>query len=98
MMRQPTAIAGASDVVSLQARPSGSKDIIIGIDAGTSVIKAVAFDLSGQQIAIESIPNRYRTSADGAATQSLGQTWQDCVRAIKGLGTAHGLRAKIISR
>ena len=73
-------------MVSLQARPSGSKDIIIGIDAGTSVIKAVAFDLSGQQIAIESIPNRYRTSADGAATQSLGQTWQDCVRAIKGLG------------
>ena len=32
---------------------------LIGIDAGTSVIKAVAFDLAGRQIASASVRNRY---------------------------------------
>lgn len=59
-----------------------SKDIIIGVDAGTSVIKSIAFDLSGRQIATASVPNRYRTDANGAATQSLAQTWRDCVASL----------------
>ena len=33
-------------------------DILIGIDAGTSVIKAVAFDLAGRQLASAAVPNR----------------------------------------
>lgn len=61
-------------------------DILIGIDAGTSVIKAVAFDLGGRQIAAASVPNRYHSGTDGAATQSLPQTWADCVTALRGLG------------
>ncbi|MEI4488282.1 FGGY-family carbohydrate kinase [Frigidibacter sp. MR17.14] len=61
-------------------------DIIIGIDAGTSVIKAVAFTLSGAQIAAAAVPNRYATTAEGAATQDLRQTWDDCARALRGLG------------
>ncbi|MBL4928150.1 carbohydrate kinase [Tabrizicola sp. KVB23] len=61
------------------------KDIIIGIDAGTSVIKAVAFDLRGKQLAASAVPNRYRTGADGSAVQSLGQTWEDCALALRGL-------------
>ncbi|MEN8838006.1 MAG: FGGY-family carbohydrate kinase [Celeribacter marinus] len=60
-------------------------DIIIGIDAGTSVIKAVALDLSGRQIATSSALNTYRTGADGSAVQSLPRTWADCVKAIRGL-------------
>ena len=36
-----------------------SKDLIIGIDAGTSVIKSIAFDLSGKQVATAAVPNRY---------------------------------------
>lgn len=60
-------------------------DVIIGIDAGTSVIKAVAFDLAGTQLAVSAIPNRYQTRADGSATQSLTQTWDDCAAAIRGL-------------
>ena len=39
------------------------KDIIIGIDAGTSVIKSVAFDLDGKQIAARAIANRYITAS-----------------------------------
>ena len=60
-------------------------DIIIGIDAGTSVIKAVAFDLSGVQLGAAATTNRYATGADGAATQSLAQTWADCAAAIHAL-------------
>lgn len=60
-------------------------DILIGIDAGTSVIKAVAFDLEGKQLATAAVPNRYTSGADGAVTQPLGQTWSDCVDALRGL-------------
>ena len=60
-------------------------DILIGIDSGTSVIKAVAFDLAGRQLAAFAVPNTYKTYADGSATQSLTQTWQDCARAVRGL-------------
>jgi erythritol kinase len=63
-----------------------SKDVIIGIDAGTSVIKSIAFDLSGRQIAAASVPNRYSTHAGGGVTQSLTQTWADCVSSLRGLG------------
>lgn len=61
-------------------------EILIGIDAGTSVIKAVAFDLGGRQLATASVPNRYHMGGDGAATQSLPQTWADCATALRGLG------------
>lgn len=62
------------------------KDILIGIDAGTSVIKSVAFDLSGKQIAVASTPNNYTTTADGAAYQSLTTTWNDCTATLRLLG------------
>lgn len=61
-------------------------DILIGIDSGTSVIKAVAFTLSGQQIDSFAVPNRYATGADGSATQPLDQSWTDCAAALRGLG------------
>jgi len=63
-----------------------SGGIIIGIDAGTSVLKAVAFELSGRQIASASARNRYETGDDGSVTQSLDQTWSDCISALRGLG------------
>ena len=62
-----------------------SRDIIIGIDAGTSVIKAVAFDLGGQQLASAAVRNTYDSGPDGAVTQSLEQTWRDCAAALRGL-------------
>lgn len=57
-------------------------DLIIGIDAGTSVMKAVAFSTSGRQIASASVRNSYHVGNGGAVTQSLNQTWADCVRAL----------------
>lgn len=65
---------------------SGSQDIIIGIDAGTSVIKAVAFTMGGRQLGAFAVPNRYQTGAGGVATQCLAQTWSDCAAALRGLG------------
>lgn len=67
-------------------------DIIIGIDAGTSVHKAVAFDLRGRQVGAFAQPNTYTANADGSATQSLPQTWADCVTVLRGLsGTVEHL-------
>ena len=63
-----------------------TSDILIGIDAGTSVIKAVAFTVDGRQVASASVPNRYSVGPDGSAVQSMEQTWQDCAQALRGLG------------
>ncbi len=58
-------------------------DILIGIDSGTSVVKAVAFTLDGRQIAAAAVPNVYSLGADGSATQPLLRTFDDCVRALR---------------
>lgn len=67
-----------------------ASDLLIGIDAGTSVIKAVAFDLGGRQLGASAVPNRYHSGRDGAVTQSLSQTWDDCASALRGLGEKIG--------
>ncbi|MQT14739.1 FGGY-family carbohydrate kinase [Segnochrobactrum spirostomi] len=70
-------------------------DLLIGIDSGTSVIKAVAFELGGRQIASASVPNAYAMGADGSAVQPLDRTWDDCAAAIRGLAEKiEGLAAR----
>lgn len=59
-----------------------NKDLVVGIDAGTSVLKAVAFDMNGHQIAVSSVPNQYATDQNGSATQSMMRTWKDCATAL----------------
>lgn len=61
------------------------RDVIIGIDAGTSIIKAVAFDLVGAQIAAASTPNSYAILPDGGAEQDLARTWADTVGTLRRL-------------
>jgi erythritol kinase (D-erythritol 1-phosphate-forming) len=61
------------------------KDILIGIDAGTSVIKSIAFDLGGRQIAAYAIPNKYDMFEGAGATQNLARTWADCAATLRGL-------------
>lgn len=61
------------------------KDVVVGIDAGTSVIKSVAFDLDGRQIAVASLPNRYETLPGGGAEQDLAQTWADTASTLRRL-------------
>lgn len=69
----------------MAAMPDIKTDIIIGIDSGTSVVKAVAFTLKGRQVAACAVKNTYKAGADGSATQSLTGTWHDCVAALVGL-------------
>ncbi len=61
------------------------KDLIIGIDAGTSVIKSVAFTLDGEQLAQCSTPNAYETLNDGGVEQDLHTTWTKTVETLVGL-------------
>jgi erythritol kinase len=62
------------------------RDILIGIDAGTSVIKAVAFTLAGEQLAIAATPNSYATLADGGVEQDMARTWSDTAATLRLLG------------
>jgi erythritol kinase len=59
--------------------------ILIGIDAGTSVIKSVAFTTTGEQIAIAAIPNMYETLTDGGVEQDMMRTWRDTAQTLKQL-------------
>src|SRR5438445_311712 len=54
-----------------------SDAVILALDAGTSVMKAVAFDLDGRILASEGRANRYDTRADGAVEQDMAATWRD---------------------
>jgi len=59
--------------------------IIIGIDAGTSVIKSVAFTADGTQIAAAAIPNNYVTLPNGGAEQDMARTWTDAAATLRQL-------------
>jgi len=59
--------------------------VLIGIDAGTSVIKSVAFTTTGAQIAAAAVANRYETFADGGAEQDMARTWADAAATLKEL-------------
>ncbi|MES2249286.1 MAG: FGGY-family carbohydrate kinase [Pseudomonadota bacterium] len=61
------------------------RDLIIGVDAGTSVIKAVAFDLEGRQVAMASVPNQVLLGPDGAAEQDLDGTWAHTAATLRAL-------------
>lgn len=60
-------------------------DIIIGIDAGTSVVKAVAFTLAGEQIDVASVPNTYWSLNGAGVEQDMRRTWTDTVATLKDL-------------
>ena len=59
--------------------------ILIGIDAGTSVIKAAAFSTVGELLAVAAVPNSYATLADGGAEQDMVRTWADTVATLQQL-------------
>ncbi len=63
-----------------------TRDILLGIDAGTSVIKAVAFSLGGEQIAVAARPNVYQTLGGGQVEQDMHRTWADCAATLRELG------------
>jgi erythritol kinase len=54
-----------------------TRDLLIGIDAGTSVLKAVAFTLDGMQAGIASRPNSYSRFGRGCVEQDMHRTWHE---------------------
>jgi len=62
---------------------SSSETIIIGLDAGTSVIKAVAFTLDGKQIDSVGVANKVDYLDDGGAEQEVQRTWLDAAQALQ---------------
>ncbi len=72
------------------------RDLIIGIDAGTSVIKSVAFDLKGRQLAAAALPNSYEAVGRTGAVQDMGRTWADTARTLSELArTVAGLSSRV---
>ena len=67
----------------MSARTSDS--VLIGLDAGTSVIKAVAFDGDGSQIGMASRRNTYNSLPDGGAEQDMTRTFEDAAAVLKAL-------------
>ena len=62
------------------------RDILIGIDAGTSVIKSVAFTRDGAQIASAALPNNYVTLPNAGVEQDMARTWTDTAKTLAMLG------------
>ena len=62
-----------------------ARDLILAIDAGTSVIKVLAFDLDGNEVATAARPNSYRSGAGGAVDQDMARTWRDTVAVLREL-------------
>lgn len=59
--------------------------LLIGIDAGTSVIKSIAFTVGGEQIASAAIANSYESLADGGVEQDMARTWRDAAETLRQL-------------
>ncbi|MDW5312566.1 FGGY-family carbohydrate kinase [Rhizobium sp. PL01] len=72
------------------------RDILIGIDAGTSVIKSVAFDLGGKQIAACAIANSYESEGGRGVVQDLDRTWADTAKTLSDLaGKVENLASRV---
>ncbi|MFO1068781.1 MAG: FGGY-family carbohydrate kinase [Geminicoccaceae bacterium] len=61
------------------------RDVIIGIDAGTSMIKAVAFAANGRQLATSAVANSYETLPGGGVEQDMPRTWADAATVLRRL-------------
>jgi erythritol kinase (D-erythritol 1-phosphate-forming) len=64
-----------------------TRDVIIGIDAGTSLIKTVAFTREGRQLGSFALPNAYRSTGD-RVEQDMSRTWDDTATALRGLAAS----------
>jgi erythritol kinase len=61
------------------------RDLLVGIDAGTSVIKSVVFTHKGEQVAMAARPNSYSTPGPGQVEQDMIRTWSDCAATLREL-------------
>ena len=75
----------------------GRSEVLIGIDAGTSVVKAVAFDADGEALASRSRPNAYTALANGGVEQDMRRTLADAFAVVAELVAAEPeLAARVV--
>lgn len=60
-----------------------TKKYLLGLDAGNTVIKAVLFDLQGQQIAIHALDGQSSTPQPGHVERDLNELWDNAKLAIR---------------
>ncbi|MBY5924706.1 MULTISPECIES: FGGY-family carbohydrate kinase [unclassified Halomonas] len=72
----PSHHASPGDTPSHNALRSERRDVIVGLDAGTSVIKAVAFAGDGRELAKTQCANQVHHRPGGAVEQGLDDTWR----------------------
>lgn len=61
-----------------------SKDLILGIDIGNTVVKAVLFDLEGRQIARHGVDGTTLKPAPGMIERPVAELWANAQAAISG--------------
>lgn len=57
-------------------------EVLIGIDAGTTMIKAVAYSLDGSVVCMSSVENRVERPRSGWAEQSMNTTWKKTTQTV----------------
>lgn len=60
-----------------------TRDLLVGLDAGTSMFKAVAFDLAGREVAVAAVRNAYAEVGGGGVEQDMARTWDDAARTLR---------------
>ena len=60
-----------------------SQGVYIGVDVGTTAIKAAAFDASGQLLTLNSVPSNVTEDAPGHASQDMDMVWDATASAIR---------------
>ena len=71
--------------------------LLLGIDLGTSGLKAALFEERGRMLSKSYSANRYIDSGRGRAEQDPQQWWQGCCRAIEQAIAAAGVQADRIA-
>lgn len=65
----------------------------IGIDAGTSSIKAVLVDLCGNEVGVVETPTEVRSGPDGTSEMDMEVLWQKCCDVLRTLSEQYDLKA-----
>jgi L-xylulokinase len=74
-----------------------SQKYLLGLDAGNTVIKAVLFDLSGNEIAKHALDGQSSTPQPGHVERDLGELWENAIKVIKACIAKAGIRPELIA-
>jgi L-xylulokinase len=89
-MRHPVKKLGKSIIVA------ESKQYLLGLDAGNTVIKAVLFDLQGKQIAKHALDGKSSSPQAGHVERDLNELWVNAQEAIQNCIAKAGIEASQI--